>query len=160
MSRFNDIISFVKEWETEYARGHSGDDRFVLVERNPKDPGGTTKWGLDARSHGSQVAKLSWDEAKQIYLDWYWNGQTKTCKWDACEAFPEKLGEVAFDTRINSGFKIAQRFLRETRDPLKFLALRDQRNRYLASVNPDLREFLQGWLNRTRDLRRRLGLKT
>ena len=153
-TRFSRIVAFVKKWETEYAKGHCGDDRYALVERNPKDPGGTTKWGLDAQTHGEGVAKLTWGEAKKIYFDWYWCGQTKTCKWNPCEAMPLGLGEVVFDTRINSGFGVARDFLRVTKDPLVFLDMRDERNRRLARNNADLAGFLQGWLNRTADLRK------
>jgi lysozyme family protein len=151
--RFNNFIGFVKAHETVYAKGHPGDDAYALVERVKGDSGGTTKWGLDAATHGEGVAKLSWPEAAQIYWDWYWSGKTTSCQWVSVETLPAALGEIVFDTRINSGMGIAKRFLEATQDPLAFLNLRDARNRWIADKYPQDRKFLNGWLNRTADLR-------
>jgi len=156
--RFLDFIGFVKAAETVYAKGHYGDDKYVLVEKVKGDSGGTTKWGLDAATHGEGVANLTWPEAQQIYLDWYWNGQTAKTKWISVETLSPGLGEVVFDTRINSGMKPAKNLLMETQDPRRYLDLRDARNRNIAQAHPEDQKFLQGWLNRTRDLRSYLRL--
>ena len=156
--RFLSFIGFVKKAETVYAKGHCGDDAFVLVERVKGDSGGTTKWGLDAKTHGEGVANLSWAQAQQIYWDWYWCGKTASDQWINIDTLPEKLGEVAFDTRVNSGMGIVKRFLLATHEPDQFLDLRDARNRWIAENYPQDRQFLRGWLNRTADLRKYLKL--
>ena len=156
--RFAAFIGFVKRAETAYKKGHYGDDRFVLVERDPSDSGGTTKWGLDAATHGEGVAGMSWDEAMRVYFDWYWNGQTDSGKWISCNTLPYPLGEIVFDTRINSGMGAAKKILRQTTDPGEYLNGRDARNRSIAEAHPKDRKYLEGWLNRTGELRKRFKL--
>ena len=156
--RFLDFIGFVKAAETVYAKGHCGDDRYALVECVKGDSGGATKWGLDSATHGEGVAKLTWPEAQQIYWDWYWCGVSQGTQWASIEALAPALGEIAFDTRINSGMSIAHRFLSATQDPSQFLGLRDARNRWIADKYPQDRQFLRGWLNRTAALRKRFSL--
>ena len=156
--RFLDFIPFVKEAETAYKKGHYGDDAYVVTEVVKGDSGGATKWGLDSATHGPGVAKLTWPEAQQIYWDWYWCGITKGTQWVSIETLPAALGEIAFDTRINSGMSVAHRFLGMTSDPARFLDLRDARNRWIADTYPQDRQFLNGWLNRTADLRKRFSL--
>lgn len=158
--RFEGFIQFVKDAETVYKKGHYGDDNFVVVERDPDDPGGVTKWGLDARTHGPGVEHLTWPEAKQVYLDWYWNGKTKNTKWDSCGAMPPKVGEILFDTRINMGFSPAKRILLAANgDPSLMIKLRDERYRAIVKARPTSLKYLEGWLNRNNNLRRRLVVK-
>lgn len=158
--RFEKFIPFVKQAETVYKRGHYGDDKFVVVERDPNDSGGTTKWGLDAATHGEGVAKLTWPQAEQIYFDWYWLGNADGGHFGSCDLLPDKYGEVVFDTRINCGFGAARRLDAAAKgDPAKFLDLRDERYRDIVEEHPKNRRFLQGWLNRSQDLRTRLNIR-
>ncbi|MEI7532844.1 MAG: glycosyl hydrolase 108 family protein [Verrucomicrobiae bacterium] len=154
--RFLAFIGFVKQAETVWKKGHYGDDAFVVVERDPNDSGGTTKWGLDAATHGEGVAKLSWPEAEQIYWDYYWNGNGQ---YGSCEILIDKVGEIIFDTRINMGMKPANKILGQgDNDPAKILEARDARYRAIVKANPRKAEYLQGWLNRDQNLRKRLGI--
>ncbi len=78
--------------ETEYNR-----DGTAKVERDPSDPGGTTKYGIDQRSHPHvDVASLTKTEAAQIYHDTEWTrarcGELKA-PWDL----------AVFDSAINPG---------------------------------------------------------
>lgn len=158
---FLKFLPFVKEAETVYKKGHHGDDNFVVVERDSNDPGGITKWGLDARTHGKGVAKLSWQEATQIYWDWYWCGKTDTTQWVSCETIAHPSAEILFDTRINCGFKPAKNILVQSMgDCNRMLDLRDARYRAIVKYNPKMGEYLQGWLNRDANLRKLLCLPT
>jgi lysozyme family protein len=152
--RFENFIPFVKRAETVYQKGHYGDDKFVVVERDKNDPGGTTKWGLDARTHGPGVAKLSWAEAEQTYYDFYW---MSNISGGSCDLLPDKVGEIVFDTRINCGMGAAKSILAKGgNDPARLIELRDDRYHAIVEHNPKMQEYLQGWLNRDQDLRTRL----
>jgi hypothetical protein len=157
--RFERFIGFIKRSETEYKKGHYGDDKYVLVERDPSDPGGTTKWGLDAKTHGEGVAKLEWEEAKEIYWQWYWNGNAES-KWNSCEEQPDLIAELLFDSRINIGFKPAQTILAKSYpNALVFLRLREERYRKIVEARPKSKKYLQGWLNRLTNIKKELGIK-
>lgn len=89
--RFLAFIPFVLEWETEFNR-----DGSVKVERDPDDPGGTTKYGIDQRSHPRvNIAALDESGAKLIYFG----------EWMKflCEELPSPFGEMVFDIRVNGG---------------------------------------------------------
>jgi len=157
--RFEAFIGFVKNAETVWQKGHYGDDKFVVVERDPNDSGGTTKWGLDARTHGEGVAKLSWPQAEQIYFDFYWCGNAPGGPWGSCDLLPDKVGEVVFDTRINCGMGAARGILAHGgSDPKEMLNLRDDRYRAIVEEHPKNQRYLQGWINRDQDLRSKLRL--
>jgi len=152
--RFLAFIPFVKRAETVYKRGHQGDDKFVVVERDPNDAGGTTKWGLDAATHGQGVANLSWLEAQEIYWNWYWLGNAGKSQYGSCDLLPDKVGEIIFDTRINCGMGAAKSILAKGgNDPAKLIDLRDDRYHAIVDRIPRNQRYLQGWLNRDQDLR-------
>ena len=155
--RFEGFIGFVKAAETVYKRGHYGDDNFVVVERDPNDGGGPTKWGLDAATHGEIVANLSWPEAQEIYWCWYWLGNAGSGHFGSCDLLPDKVGEIVFDTRINCGMGAAKSILAKGgNDPARLIELRDDRYRDIVERNPRNRRYLQGWLNRDQDLKAKL----
>lgn len=90
-ARFDDFIGQLLEFETEY-----NPDGSVRVERDPDDPGGTTKFGIDQRAHpGVDIPRLTLADAKQIYFaDW-----TRM----PCDELPRPLGELLFDIAQNGG---------------------------------------------------------
>jgi lysozyme family protein len=46
--------------------GHDGDFAFAIAERDPDDPGGLTKFGIDQRSHPTvDINALRLEQAKQ-----------------------------------------------------------------------------------------------
>jgi len=90
--RFQVCASFVIARETSYDRAG-----FPIVDRDKNDPGGTTKYGIDQRSHPRvQIAALTREEAVEIYRDEKWNrfrcGDMKA-PWDL----------AVFDSSVNPG---------------------------------------------------------
>lgn len=117
-------------------------------EHDPDDPGGATKFGIDQRSHPKvDIRNLTEAAAKEIYWQEYWmrNGIGE---------LPCPLGEVHFDTCVNTGAGQAKKFLVRSRNAAEYLELRDDFYRGLAARRPRMKKFLKGWLNRTADLRR------
>ncbi len=90
--RFHKCADFVLTRETEYGRGG-----VVKVERDPNDPGGTTKYGIDQRSHPDvDIAGLTRDEAKEIYYKVEWS----RCR---CDELPQPWDMAVFDSAVNPG---------------------------------------------------------
>src|SRR5690348_12139869 len=90
--RFYTCVRFVLDHETEYNQ-----DGSVKVERDPHDPGGTTKFGIDQRSHPNvNVAALTLDQATQIYRQGEW---TKCC----CGNLKPGFDLAVFDAAVNIG---------------------------------------------------------
>jgi lysozyme family protein len=167
MSRFDLCVAFVLEHETEYNR-----DGSVKVERDPADPGGTTKYGIDQRSHPHiDVAGLTLDQAKQIYHEDEW---TK-CR---CADLPAGWDLAVFDAAVNLGkgwaIPALQRLAAVTADgfigpktiaavtALSRIALEryiDLRDEHYRSLRLALRQkYLKGWLARTADLRKAIAV--
>jgi lysozyme family protein len=70
---------------------------------NPSDPGGETRWGIAKRSYPTvDIANLSKDAAKAIYLRDFWNPLT---------GVPDVLKFQVFDFAVNSGMQTAVRKL-------------------------------------------------
>ena len=70
--KFLRAIKFILPHEEEFARGHWGDENFVVAENVSGDSGGVTKYGIDASSHpGVDIRNLSRSGAIAIYwLEW------------------------------------------------------------------------------------------
>jgi hypothetical protein len=136
-SRFLRIMRFIFAWEGGY-------------DNDPDDSGGETKYGIDKRSHPNvDIKNLTKEGAMQIYWqDWLRYG---------CDQWPWPKGEVLFNTYVNGGKGLVQKILKNlgpgwTAD--EFLdELEAFYHRHVAAVPKD-KKFLQGWLNRTEDLRR------
>lgn len=91
-SRFDICIAFVLPHETEFNR-----DGSVKVERDPRDPGGTTKYGIDQRDHPHvDVAKLDEPGAREIFRAEEW---TKA----QCAKFKPNWDLAIFDSAVNPG---------------------------------------------------------
>jgi lysozyme family protein len=90
-ARFIAFISWVLEHETAYHR-----DGSVKVERDAEDPGGTTKFGIDQRSHPKiDIAALTLEGAKEIYFgEW--------TRWP-CDELCRPCGGLLADVMINGG---------------------------------------------------------
>lgn len=132
---------------------------------DPVDRGGETKFGIAKNANPSvNIAKLKWDEAKQIYYDKYW----LTGK---CDNLPKALASIHFDACINHGVGRANKMLQQALGvvvdgaigPKTLAAAKavDQRkavtqyatirrNFYHSIVknNPSQAKFLNGWLRR------------
>jgi len=145
--RFTKFIPFILEWETEYNR-----DGSVRTEHDPDDPGGTTRYGIDQRSHpGVNIEELTKDQAVAIYfVEW---------AHDGCEDMPPKLGEAYFNVAVNAGLGRAQKCLAVSDgDVCKFIDELERFYRSLAENHPVMRKYLKGWLNRTHALRKFLDV--
>jgi lysozyme family protein len=173
---FDKAIGFVLPHEEEFARGHWGDENYVVTENFPGDSGGLTKYGIDqAGNPGVDIANLTKEQAIAIYRRRYWDAHN-------LDALPDKLAICAFDVWVNGGH--ANLWLQHAYNaapsrgnaPLLvedgvlgpvslaalasgsqaeivhiFLQQRDARFRNLAA-DSSRAKFLAGWLERDRDL--------
>lgn len=74
---------------------------------DPRDPGGRTKFGISQRSYpGENIAGLTLERAKAIYLRDYWGPA-------GCDSVPEGVRFDLFDMAVNSGIKAAVRTLQD-----------------------------------------------
>jgi len=93
---FEKAIAFILPHEEEFARGHWGDENFVIAENVDGDSGGVTKYGIDASSHPTvNVADLTRAQAIDIYFNEWTNRNL--------DALPEKFAVAMFDVYVNGG---------------------------------------------------------
>jgi len=136
------------------------------------DSGGETKFGISKRAYPSEnIADLTEDRAKEIYLADYWQKSR-------CSDLPYPIDLIHFDAAVNCGVKKANILLQisinERRDNMikvdgtignqTLEALTDperiannylfNRVRYYVQLNKPV--FLAGWINRILSLRVRI----
>lgn len=86
----------------EIVIGHEGG-----YVNNSADPGGETKYGISKRAYPHlNIAALSLDQAKSIYLNDYW-------KPSGCESVPDAIRYDLFDAAVNSGNIQAVKWLQQ-----------------------------------------------
>src|SRR6266576_4627956 len=139
--RFLKFLPFIIEWETEYYS-----DGRVRVAHDPDDPGGTTKYGIDPRSHpGVDIENLTYEGASEIYSN----------EWDAsgAEAMKPGLGEAYFNSVVNAGKGRADiLYARSDLTWQDYLQKAADFYRGLAEEHPRFQKYLKGWLNRVHAL--------
>lgn len=162
--RFKNFIPFILKWETEYNK-----DGSVKVERDPDDKGGTTKYGIDQRSHPEvDIAELTQAQAEKIYWQDYW-AKTKS------DLLPKGVGEICMNIAVNSGYSRAARWLQQAigatvdekigpktieraneQDAAKLAeTLLDRHEAHYRSIAKGKQaKYLKGWLNRNNALRK------
>lgn len=173
MNDFQRAVQFVLWHETVFAKGSYGDFSKAVTELVPGDNGGATKFGIDQASHPDvDVAKLTLDQATDIYRDSYWVPSR------AAE-LPWPLNLAHFDAAVNCGINRANKILQNTVNvdadgifgPQTALAvygawkqdgtvavslhacdLRKTFYKNLCDEQPSKMKFLKGWLNRVSDL--------
>lgn len=102
---FEKSLAFVLEHEIEFEKGHYGDMDFVRTEHDPHDAGGTTRFGIDQRSHeGVDIDKLTIEQATQIYRKDYWGKGN-------CQELPWPISLAHFDGCVNVGISRATKIL-------------------------------------------------
>jgi len=142
--RFLRIMRFIFKWECVLDRNGN-----VIAESDPDDPGGLTKYGIDKASHPKiNISKLTLDQALNIYFsEWQHN---------ECESLPFPLGEVYFNSCVNNGVSRANKIINTIKKHTaeEFLDAQEDFYRRLVATRNDLKKFLNGWLNRTKDLRK------
>lgn len=141
---------------------------FVLVREggyvnNPHDPGGATNQGVTQRVYDRyrraqqlsvrSVRLIEAPEVKAIYWSGYYAPVTQH------GALTGPRATVAFDTAVNMGVLTAQHLLEQSHGDLEtLLELRRRLYHTIVHDHPVLGEFLVGWLQRLRALRRYLHL--
>jgi lysozyme family protein len=92
------------EFDTAFEKliGHEGG-----YVNDPADPGGETKYGISKRSyHGEDIAGMTLERAKAIYLRDYWGPA-------GCGVVPDAIKFDLFDTAVHSGQWPAVRLLQQ-----------------------------------------------
>jgi lysozyme family protein len=167
-NNFLALIDFVMPHECEFEPGHYGDYDFIRTEHDPNDPGGTTKYGLDAASHPHvDIENLKFDEAVAQYFSEIWQPLRG-------EDIPAQVAISMCDAAINVGSARSVRWLQtivnasadgnignetvaaiNAADPVATAqALNARRDVYYKTeVRESLRdEYLRGWEARVTDL--------
>lgn len=143
--RFDAFMPFIIEWETEYRA-----DGSVRTEHDENDPGGTTRYGIDARSHpGVNIDALTLEQATDIY----WSEWQK----DGCTVMESPFAEVFFNCAVNMGLGRAKEFDGHDNDARAFIEKQEAYYKQLGA-SAKYAEYLKGWLNRTTALRQRFSL--
>jgi lysozyme family protein len=156
--RFNAFIPFILRHETAYQKGHWGDDRYVKTERDPNDPGGTTRYGIDLGEHqhspwnltDATIDKLTRAQAIEIYWR-HW-------QLDGIEKLPAATGECYFNCATMSGRGEADLILHRTRGPKDFMKDEIQVFYKIVENHPSSKIYLDGWVNRIVDEARFLNI--
>jgi lysozyme family protein len=180
--KFLRAIQFILPHEEAFARGHWGDENYVVAENVSGDSGGVTKYGIDASSHpGVDIRNLTRDGAIAIYArEWQKYG---------IEALPEKIAVAQFDVRVNGGYatkwlqialnQVGWRdrpagsalvvdgnmgpatiaaALKADQDKVVRYFIRERDARFEAIATGPRAKFLNGWEQRDRDLEKFLGV--
>jgi len=150
--RFKAFVPFIIGHEVAYQKGHYGDEKHVLTEHDPDDPGGTTRYGIDYGEHKEkpwnmtqqQIDRLTLQDAQELYFrHWTRNG---------CEQMPEKLGEAFMNCATMSGKGQAKLILARQPDVKGYLldaiAVFDK----IVARRPTSAKYLSGWKARIYDL--------
>jgi lysozyme family protein len=128
---------------------------------DPNDPGGETKWGISKKAYPTlDIANLTEDDAKAIYLRDYWDRMQ-------CDDIPWPLSLYIFDCAVNQGPISATRLLQSAVGAQVDGVLGPLTMRMAAQATPDqaanfmtLRVFaymkLNTWLNYGRGWMNRL----
>ena len=103
MANFKEAIDKVLEHEGGYVN-------------NPLDLGGTTNFGIslrflqsiDATANIETIKNLTLEEAEELYFNHFW--LSSNCDKIKSQSIAEKV----FDTAVNTGSKVANRFLQST----------------------------------------------
>lgn len=128
---FNSCLAVIIRIET-------GDDPNGGYTNDPRDPGGETKWGIAKRAHPTvNIANLTLADAAVIYKQEYWDPLT-------ADMLTSPINFFSFDTAVNQGVTVAQKFLSQTKDPGEFMQARLRR----YSTNPNWAVYGKGWTSR------------
>lgn len=106
----------------------------------PGDPGGTTNFGIDQRSHPTvDVAALTREQAIAIYHDEYW------MSWMDVE--DQHLANCLLDCAVNQGVSTAYNIFTRARTLRQFQV--ERLMHYALLYKP---QFLHSWISRTLDV--------
>lgn len=154
-------------------------DKILQLEggyvNHPNDPGGETKFGISKRSYPHlDIRNLTREQAIEIYRQDWWH------KYGYSRINDQSIATKTFDMAINMGAAQAHKLLQRAAnqvyggnilvddgivgpktlslvnqlDPIKLLDMvRNVQADYyhnIVKINPKLKPFLNGWLNRAR----------
>ena len=170
MTPFERAYAFVRQWE-------GGDS-----EPRPGDPNPTSR-GLTQATYDWLAATFGWPQQPVFTLTEEQVRTAYAALWSQalCNTLPHPLGMVHFDAVVNLGERQAVKLLQlavgemadgvmgaKTAAAIRKADARaaageaiSQRDRFytdLAKQRPDKARWLKGWLNRTKDLRKAVGL--
>ena len=156
---FNKALAFTLKWEGGFSN-------------HPNDPGGRTMKGITQRVYDGfrksppaparSVEHITDEELHAIYLRNYWLKA-------GCDKLQPLSAMVGFDIAVNHGPGRLKQFLArveataddEVLDDLELARrLIDLRVNFyydLVKRKPEMKVFLKGWLNRTRNLKQAIG---
>lgn len=132
---------------------------------DPNDPGGETNFGISKRAYPDlNIAALTIDDAKRIYLRDYWNAAS-------CEKLPPSIRLLVLDAAVNQGVGTAIRMLQKTvganpdghvgKYTLDLIALMEPKDLLLAFAKARMSRYRvtkgfdiygSGWLGRLMDV--------
>lgn len=105
---------------------------------DPHDPGKETKYGISKAAHPDvDIANLTLDQAKAIYLIEYWD----RC---GCDAMPWERALCVFDMAVNQGIGAARALNVQSHDTIALMAERALRYTH----NPNFERYGKGWITR------------
>jgi len=135
------VIPFIFKWEG------------TKFENDPDDNGGATKFGIDQHSHpNTDIKNLTAEKAMEIYWNEYWI----KC---SCDDFDWPFSFIFFNCCVNCGIGRANKILKLMgKNPKKFLDEQEAFYRRLAEARPTSKKYLKGWLARTKDLSKAVGI--
>ncbi len=116
---------------------------------------GPSKYGIVGKSNGltpEQVAALTPEDAKQIYVNNYW-------KPAGIDNLPDNMKMIGFDTAVQFGVGTAKQMIAKANgDPQALLDIRSEAYRNLVASNPDkYGDSAESWQNRTATLSNMIG---
>lgn len=162
MGNFEKALKKVLQWEGGYVN-------------HPNDPGGATNKGITLKTYQYHFGKdktvedlknITLEEVSYIYREGYWN------KIKGDDIANQSIAELLFDFSVNSGAKTAVRKLQHIlcvdadgilgditlkalndypsqKELFKHIwTVRKKYYEYISKKNPDMKVFLEGWMNR------------
>ncbi|MDJ1168937.1 glycosyl hydrolase 108 family protein [Roseofilum sp. BLCC_M154] len=145
-SDFDKAMAFIFKWE-----GGLSD--------HPNDAGGRTNMGITeerAKQHGLTPDEITKEKATEIYRSDYWDAA-------GCNEFEWPLSLACMNTAVNSGPGKAMEFNgligdgSAKEEAIAYAQRQEDYYRDIVSRKPDQEVFLKGWLNRSKDLKRRIN---
>lgn len=103
-------------------------------------------------NHTLECSYKAQEEIKNIYKTLYWIN----C---GCDNLLEPLDLIVFDTAVNMGQGRAKNFLSHTYEPDVYLYMRKDYYYEIVKKNPSQEKFLNGWINRLKELCKATGVK-
>lgn len=156
--RFNAFIPFILKHETAYQKGHWGNDRYVKTERDPQDPGGTTRYGIDLGEHQHAPWNLTDHDIDTLTRDGAINIYWRHWQLDGIEKLLAVVGECYFNCATMSGRGQADLILHRTIGAANYMKDEIRVFGLIVQHHPSSKKYVDGWANRIVDEARFFGI--